>query len=448
MPDDHITVYAEFEPVQYPIIIANTPHGRITANSSQNAMGARITLKVEPDNGYRYKANSLYYQDSTGTAHPIGKTLQFTMPKGPITIGADFIPFSAMQNLKINNRSLISVVDAKTDYTVRIPAQDKDAAFTFTTVAGAVAKPENNTSHTLTLFENKPVQYIIEDPDGVTKTTYTFTMIKELVPTETVPAGSFWLGNGGPTMTLTKPYRIGVYEITEEEWARVIEGSSSTTTSRLPKSQITWYDALKFCNRLSILEKKTPVYSYKGNTDGSSWPTPPATVYTAPLPIEIDPNANGYRVPTEMEWLWAAMAADKLAAGALNKKGYDYTYAGAPGGRDMGDVAWYGSNSNSSRHQVGLKDPNGLGLFDMSGNVGEWCLDWYDNGISNEKIPEGKDYTGPSSGLLRVVRGGGYNTPAYRIFFAYRGEQEASSPHKAPSLSTDDIGMRILCPVN
>jgi formylglycine-generating enzyme required for sulfatase activity len=436
LPDDHVTIYAEFGPMHHPITIANTPHGRITTNISHGGAGDQVILKVEPDNGYRYKANSLHYLDSTGTKHPIEKTLQFTMPADQVTVGAEFIPFSAMKDLKINNRSPISLVDGKTDYTAWIPAQDRTATITFTTVEGAKAKPKSNTSHTLTLFENKPVQYLIEDPDGITKTTYTFTMIRELVPTGEVPAGKLNLEEIKNT-EITKPFRIGTYELTEAEWSRVMGYDLVGSRDDYPVRGMTWYEAVMFCNKLSMLEKKTPAYSLNNQTDPDSWGKAPSGDSVPPWNIIVDWNANGYRLPTEMEWLWAAIGA---ASGIK-----ELCYAGSASGMSLDDVAWYFRTARGNYHLKGTKKPNELGLYDMSGNVAEWCWDWYDGETDFRDIPDGgRDYTGPGNGSLRVVRGGNVNNEVRAVSLSFRGDKPGD-PNTAPYEAAKGGGMRIFC---
>lgn len=202
-----------------------------------------------------------------------------------------------------------------------------------------------------------------------------------------VIGGAFKMGGNEGTLgerivhpVTVSTFYIGKYEVTQEEWLAVMKYNPSLFKgSILPVHSVEWYDAVKYCNKRSLLESLNPCYSGEGKN------------------IVCNFEANGYRLPTEAEWEYAGRG------GRLSQ---NYTYCG---GNNADEIAWYAGNTYGKPQAVGQKKPNELGIYDMSGNAAEWCWDYYDfTYYSNSPAVNPR---GPLSGLYRLVRGGGFILP-------------------------------------
>jgi len=178
------------------------------------------------------------------------------------------------------------------------------------------------------------------------------------------------------------------------------------------------------------MEGKTPAYRIDGETDPDVWIATHGAVPTNWIPAsrwnfaEIVSESTGYRLPTEAQWEYSAKGGDGSPG--------NYTYSGSD---DPDEVAWYSVNSGNRTHTVGQKEPNGLGIYDMSGNVFEWCWDWWGSYKSTAKT----DPTGASSGAERVIRGGRWDNSASDVRSVIRSSSN-------PNNRDGGLGFRLALP--
>ncbi|MEH0937955.1 formylglycine-generating enzyme family protein [Micromonospora psammae] len=185
------------------------------------------------------------------------------------------------------------------------------------------------------------------------------------------------------------PYQLATFPVTRERYAEVTgERPFGARGDRLPADCVSWWDAIRFCNARSLREGLAPAYHLHDDGEGVAW----------------DASADGYRLPTEAEWEHACRA-------------------GTTGPRygPLDEIAWYRGNSQELLHDVGGRRPNAWGLYDMLGNVWEWCWDVYDAEVY---------------GTYRVLRGGGWFDEHWSCRASVRRRSH-------PTFRIDDVGFRV-----
>ena len=262
--------------------------------------------------------------------------------------------------------------------------------------------------------------------------------LKEMI---LIPKGDFLMGalpndsNAGKAeyprhqVQISKSFWMGKYPVTQGFWEEVMGyNNSKFQGDDHPVEKVSWFDCIQFCNQLSEKEGLQPVYHVSGAEVSCNW------------------DASGYRLPTEVEWEYAARSSGNIPTAKARPEGGTVGWDAARGeqkstlyaGSNTSDsVAWYSTNSEKSTQPVGEKEPNAFGLHDMAGNVWEWVWDIFDKNAYKKRRNGITDPTGPASGKERINRGGCWYSAESATRLSFRcGDQ--------PYVANSFLGFRIV----
>jgi len=267
------------------------------------------------------------------------------------------------------------------------------------------------------------------------------------IPQKTFPLFDVFKDGGPPPMNQTvDAFLIGKYEVTQSQFEAVMGYDNSRFVDpQKPKDQASWYEAIVFCNLLSMREGLEPAYELNGSANPADWGALPkdygqgqwdyrSGFYAVWDKVICHWEKNGYRLPSEMEWRSAALG--NYAGATFGEAGDLIEFAGDPNPNVSGDkeddFGWYKDDSGGISHIVGQKKPNEYGAYDMAGNVWEWCWDWVTG--NGYHLGDEINYHGPQTGNGQKIRAGG--SWAYAPYFAANGGHE-------PWCQEGDAGFRV-----
>jgi len=460
----------------YYVIVTNTMsnnNGDITTTATVVSRTAVIGIDVRPVKITGLSAQGKVYDGTTTAAITGTPILEGVLPGDVVTViqgAADFEDANAGKDKRIifsgwstgganGSGYLLQMPNLKADITKADPIVKwpSSLAVFFGQTLSKITLPGNgisipngtfswtSPSDVISGASAQSHNMIFTPNDALNYNTLTFDVaitVVSSVKMVSIPDGTFLMGSpaGEPNRFSNETlhqvnlngFSMSEHLVTQELYKAVMGNNPSyfnkpvagetETPDKLPVEQVSWYDALVFCNKLSILEGRSPAYQINNKTDPADWGAVPVNQNSAWDIAEIVPGSNGYRLPTEAQWEYACRANTMTAY----NNGASLT----------DDTGWYANNSGNKTHEIGLKPPNDWGLYDMHGNVMEWCSDWYYYSYQGIIV---SNPMGPQTGTNRIARGGHWGNSYGFLRSAWRNSN-------TPYTRSNEIGIRLVLP--